>query len=375
MTHTPYTMLAAALLAGTAMAEIQTTAKAAYLYHPATDTVVFDLNGHQQQEVASLVKLMTLYLLFEALDTGRVTLQSELPVSERAWKMDGSKMFVDVTKPAKVEDLIRGIAVQSGNDACIVVAEYLGGTVEGFAELMNAKAKELGLNDTRYTNPNGWPDAAQVSSPHDVVKLGVAIQQRFPTYYKVFSETEFTYSGIRQTNRNGLLTANAGVDGMKTGHTDSTGYHLLATGTDTATGGTDRLFALVMGTSGFAEREGEALKLLRYGFSQYQTVPLWSEGQVVLTAPTWLGQAATVPLVAGQAATTFLKRNTPKPTQVTVTYKKPMAAPIYAGSQVGTMTMTVEGKTLTAPLLAGQDVPAAGFFSALSEKLFYRLGL
>ncbi|MDD9912614.1 MAG: D-alanyl-D-alanine carboxypeptidase, partial [Alphaproteobacteria bacterium] len=295
-----------------------------FLYHPATKTVVAADKAQQAMYPASLTKLMTLYVLFENLRDNRVTLDEEFPVSEKAWRKGGSKMFVEVGKTVRVEDLIRGIIVSSGNDACLVVAEYLGGTEEGFAGMMNAKAQELGLKGSYFANATGWPDVTQVSTAEDMGLLAAALMRDFPQFYHYFSETVFTYSGIRQQNRNGLLRQNVGVDGLKTGHTEEAGYHLVASGKEEG----ERLISVVMGTDGFAAREGESLKLLRYGFTQFKTKTLWDAWQEVGEASVWLGAEAKVPLVAGDGKIAYLPRRQFTPRDIKLTYKTPLQAPI-----------------------------------------------
>jgi D-alanyl-D-alanine carboxypeptidase (penicillin-binding protein 5/6) len=351
--------------------DLRVQAASAYLYHPATQTEVFAKEADKAIQPASLAKLMVLYLLFEALGTDRINLDSELPISKKAWKKGGSKMFLEVGKTARVEDLIRGIAVSSGNDASIVVAEYLGGTEDGFTSMMNAKARELGLTETVFSNATGWPDEAQVTTARDMTMLAAKLLRNFPQYYSYLGENVFTYNGIKQYNRNGLLRAGVGVDGVKTGHIEDAGYHLVSSGTEEG----ERLIATVMGTDGFAAREGESLKLLRYGFTQYGTVTLWESWQEVARAPVWAGVRENVSLVAGDEAQAYLKKSEGRPSKVLLRYNQPLQAPLQAGQQVGQMWLQLGARTYEAPLLVGVDVPQAGFMELFFQKTFYRLGL
>jgi D-alanyl-D-alanine carboxypeptidase (penicillin-binding protein 5/6) len=351
--------------------ELQVNALSAYLYHPATGTEVFAKEADKTTQPASLAKLMTLYLLFDAIEAGKINLESQLPISKKAWKKGGSKMFLEVGKTARVEDIIRGITISSGNDASIVVAEFLGGTEDGFTSMMNAKAVELGLAHTNFTNATGWPDEAQATTARDMTFLAAKLLRNFPQYYDYFGESVFTYNGIKQYNRNGLLRASVGVDGIKTGHIEDAGYHLVASGTE----GGERLIATVMGTDGFAAREGESLKLLRYGFTQYETRTLWESWQAVAQAPVWLGQQEQVALVAGDEAKAYLKKSAGRLQDVTLTYQKPLPAPLQAGQEVGTLRARVGERVYETPLLAGADIPQTGMVERFFQKLFYRLGL
>ncbi len=351
--------------------QLQVDAKAAYLYHPATDTHVYSNNADEPIGPASLTKLMSLYLLFEAISNNDLTLDSALPISKKAWKKGGSKMFLEVGKTVKAEDLIRGIIISSGNDACIVLAEYLGGTEDGFAYMMNSKAKQLELKNSFFTNSSGWPDPEQLSSAYDITILSTALIRDFPQFYHYFGETVFTYNNIRQTNRNGLLRQNVGVDGLKTGHTEEDGYHLVASGTQDG----ERLLAVVLGTDGFAAREGESLKLLRYGFTQYRTQKLWEAWQNVMEIPVWLGTASAVQVVAENDMPAYLPRNKKISKDVTVIYNKSLPAPIAAGDVVGTIRVNIDGRDYESNLVAGHDVAKATGMSGWTQKLFYRFGL
>jgi D-alanyl-D-alanine carboxypeptidase (penicillin-binding protein 5/6) len=220
-------LIALAAMAGHAGA-VETTAKQAIVIDYDTGNVLFAKNADETVGPASMTKMMTIYLLFERLKDGRLSLESELPISEKAWKMGGSKMWVEVGKKAKVEDLIRGIIVQSGNDATIVVAEGLAGTEDAFAEEMTRKARALGMENTNFVNASGWPDPDQYTTVRDIAILSAATIRNFPEYYHYYSEKEFTYSKIKQGNRNPLLYKNMGADGLKTGHTEESGYGLAA---------------------------------------------------------------------------------------------------------------------------------------------------
>lgn len=348
------------------------SAKAAFVLHPATNTVVANHHGDEQLPPASLAKLMTLYALFTALDNNVLTLESELPISKKAWKMGGSKMFLEVDKTVKVEDLIHGIIVSSGNDACIVVAEHLAGTEEAFAEMMNRYAQKIGMNNTVFKNASGWPVEGQVTTAHDMALLAEALIEEFPQYYSNFSSTEFTYNDIRQTNRNRLLNRQVGVDGLKTGHTEEAGFHLVASGTDRG----ERLISVVMGTTSFSQREGEALKALRYGFNHYHLVEVMNKYQTIeADAPVWMGQKKTIKLVAANAVTAYLPKNQAQDVHVTVQYDAPLVAPLEAGQEVGTITIHLPEQELTTPLLAGEGTPKLNGLARVWRGILYQIGL
>jgi serine-type D-Ala-D-Ala carboxypeptidase (penicillin-binding protein 5/6) len=226
-------LFALLLFAAPAMAQVapmETVAREAYIIDAETGQVLFEKNADQKMPTSSMSKTMTMYMVFEALKNGKLTLDQELPVSETAWRMQGSKMFVPLGQMVKVEDLIRGVIVQSGNDATIVLAEGLAGSEGEFAAAMNRKAKELGMINSNFMNASGWPDENHYSTCHDLAILAIALIRDFPDYYKYYAEKEFTYNNIKQGNRNPLLYKNIGADGIKTGHTESAGYGLMASG-------------------------------------------------------------------------------------------------------------------------------------------------
>ncbi len=350
--------------------DLNVNAEAAYLLHPATQTPVYAHNPDEQMEPASLTKLMTLYLLFDALKKGDLNLQTALPVSEKAWRKGGSKMFVEVGTSVTVDNLISGITTSSGNDACIVVAEYLGGTEDGFAQMMNAKANELGMNNTIFTNATGWPDPMMLTTAADMGKLASAIIRDFPNFYDRFSQPQFTFSNITQDNRNRLLGKN-GIDGMKTGHTEDAGYHLVASAAQNG----NRLVSVVMGTSGFTARERESLKLLNYGFRQFDTINLWNAGAQVQTTPVWGGIAPEVMLETATAASGYLPKDTQPPYDIQIEYGENLHAPIEQGQKLGTLTLNLGEQTFTTDLVAARRVPESDPIALFFQKLFYRLGV
>ncbi len=340
----------------------ETPAKQAFLLEVTTGTVLFEKEGYAPMAPASMSKLMTVYMLFERLATGGLKLDDTFPVSEKAWRMGGSKMFVEAGQRVKIEDLIRGIVIQSGNDACVVVAEGLGGTEEAFAELMNKKAKELGLNDSRFANSTGWPDPNQVMSPRDLVMLARRIITDFPQFYSYFKETSFTYNKIRQGNRNPLLYKNIGVDGLKTGHTQESGYGLTAS----AVRGDRRLILVVNGLESVNQRARESERLLEWGFREFDNYRLAKAGEKIESAEVWLGAEASVPLVAKKDVVVTLRRTSRRNVKVKVVYDGPIPAPLEKGAEVAQLVISgPDMKPVEIPLFAGESVAQLGFVGRL----------
>jgi len=305
---------------------------------------------------SSMTKLMTAYIIYGMLKSGRLTLTQELPVSERAWRMQGSKMFVPLGGSVTVEDLIRGVIVQSGNDACIVLAEAVAGSEEGFAELMNTRAKELGLTASNFRNSTGWPDPQQRMSCRDIATLARRLITDFPEYYRYDNEKTFKYNGIEQQNRNPLVQKGV-ADGLKTGHTDEGGYGLVAS---SARGGR-RVVVVVNGLTSMHQRAEESERLLEWSFREFENVTLFTAGDTVETAKVWLGAQPTVPLVGGQDLVLTMPRQWRRNAKIAVEYDNPIPAPVDRGDVLGKLTVSGQGVPgMNVPLLAGADVPRLG---------------
>lgn len=352
---------------------VQVSATASYVYHPATGTVLVNQNGDKPMGPASLTKMMTLYLIFDALKTERINLKTEMPVSEKAWKMGGSKMFVEVGKTVPVESLIQGISVVSGNDACVVAAEYLGGTEEGFVKMMNDTAGKLGMTGTVFANSNGMPDPAMHTTARDMALLLTAIFRDFPEYKKYLAEEEFEWNGIKQQNRNGLLHADVGIDAGKTGHTEESGYHLASTAMQNG----ERLVVVVMGTSGFAEREGESLKAYRTFFASHKTHNLFTPGQPVAeNVPVYQGVQGMVNLTVAEPIAIYASQAEADGIKAKANYTKLLQAPLATDKPVGELVVTLaNGQTLTTALVPAQAVEQSGFAMRFLQTLGYKLGL
>ena len=361
----------AALLAatGTALpAEFQTAAKQLIIMDYATGAELFAKNADEIMEPASMTKLMTVYMMFERLKNGSLSLTDTFLVSENAWRKQGSKMFVPVGGRVAIEDLIRGIVVQSGNDASIVVAEGLAGSEEAFAQQMTETARRLGMMNTVFKNASGWPDPGHHTTARDLAILAAATIRDFPNFYAYYAEESFIYNKIKQGNRNPLLYKNTGADGLKTGHTEAAGYGLTAS----AQRGDMRLILVAHGMGSMRERAAESNRLLDWAFREFNSYPLFKGGEKVADAPVWLGDAETVPLTLEQDLTAVLKRSGRKDMKVTVAMEEPIAAPIKKGAPVGKLVVTApDMKPVERPLLAAADVGPLGMVGRFKAAIGY----
>jgi len=349
--------LSLALPVGSNAQEFETKAKYAYLVDYNTGTVLLSKNQDESMSPSSMTKTMTAYLIFDALKQGNLTLETKLPVSVKAWRMGGSKMFVKEGDDVTVADLLMGIVVQSGNDACIVAAEGISGSEKGFADDMNFMAKKLGMTGSQFRNSSGWPDPDHYVTAKDIVTLALRLYKDFPEYWHYFAETEFTYNDIKQTNRNGLLYRNIGADGLKTGYTSVAGYGLVSSAEQDGR----RLFLVVNGLKSAKARITESERLLRHGFRDFKEISLYKAGDKVDEASVWMGSGESVSLVSSEDVTLLankrLSRRGDNDVVLTVEYKGPIPAPITKGDKLATLRVTRNG-TLEQEiaLLAGEDV-------------------
>ncbi len=356
-------VLAAFSATALAQSTVETNAEQAILVDMETGSILMAKEPDSPMPTSSMSKIMTIYMLFEALEDGRLSLDELLPVSEYAWRKGGSKMFVEVGTEVRVEDLIRGIVVQSGNDASIVIAEALGGTEAGFAQAMTERARQLGMENTNFANATGWPDPNHYSTARDLAVLSQRLIQDFPQYYHYFAETEFTFSEIRQGNRNPLLYRNMGADGLKTGHTEDAGYGLAAS----AVQNDRRLVLVVNGLPSVNARADESARLMSWGFREFDNVALFDGGETVESAAVWLGQTETVPLVLADDLTVTLRRSLRSDLSVVAQVEEPVRAPIATGDRLGKLIVTAPGSpSIELPLLAGADVEEKGFFGRVA---------
>jgi serine-type D-Ala-D-Ala carboxypeptidase (penicillin-binding protein 5/6) len=366
-----------------ACAEISTNAEHAILMDAQTGQVLWAKDGYVAMPPASMSKLMTLEVLFQRLKDGRVKLTDSFPVSERAWRTGGSTGFVRVGDRLAVDDLIQRIAVVSGNDACVVVAEALGGSVEHFAEMMNRRAKELGLKNSQFVNPDGLPDPpGQMMSAYDLAQLARHLIRDYPQYYHYFSIRSYTVSDFKgrpivQPNRNMALEYFPGTDGLKTGHTDAAGYGV----TVSALLNGQRLILVLNGlrypdldkkggpsADWFAERRRgeEAARVFGMAFREFRSYPLFKEDEIIGEADVWGGSSRKIPVTVGKALAVTLQVESRAKMKVVMHYNSPLQAPIRKGQQVGTLTVTApDFPAYVVPVVATKDVAKAGIFGRI----------
>lgn len=345
---------------------VDTKAKQAFIMDADTRQVLFEKNGDERMPTSSMSKTMTIYMVFEALKDGRLTLDKTLPVSEKAWRMGGSKMFVEVGKEVPVQDLIRGVIVQSGNDATVVLAEALAGTEDSFASAITAKAREIGMENTNFTNASGWPDPNHYSTAHDLALLAMHLIRDFPEDYEFFGEKEFEWNGIKQPNRNPLLYRDIGADGLKTGHTEAGGYGLMASGARDGR----RVVMVLNGMESMNERAEEGARLLDWALRDFENVTFFKAGESVEDAPVVMGQAAQVPLVLDEDLTLTIPKYNKDKIEVKAVYTGPLEAPVTRGQEIGRLVVTLPGQDpIERPIKAGADVPRLGFFAGAIAKM------
>jgi len=347
---------------------IETEARAAYIVDFRTGAVLLDKNSDERIPPASMSKMMTYYTVFSYLKEGKATLEDMLPVSEKAWRTQGSKMFVPLGGRVKIEDLLRGVIIQSGNDACIVLAEGLAGSEQAFVDEMNKKAQEIGLTGSHFTNVTGLPDPDHYMTARDLANLAKHIITDYPEFYKFESERDFTYNGIKQGNRNPLLYKDFGADGLKTGHTDEAGYCLTAS----AVRDNRRIIMVLAGLPSMKARATESERLIEWAFREFGGYALYKTGDTVDDAEVWLGATAKVPLTVSSDAVVTIPRRSRKDMKVTAVYDRPIKAPIAQGQPVGKLVVTVPGQTQTEfPLVAANSVERLGAMGRVGAALSY----
>ncbi|MGN0919204.1 MAG: D-alanyl-D-alanine carboxypeptidase family protein [Alphaproteobacteria bacterium] len=352
---------------------VETKAKYALLMDADTGYVMFDKKADEAMHPASMSKLMTSYLVEEAIKSGKYTEDTEFTVSENAWRKGGAKtggstMFLKIGQKVKLIDLLKGINIQSGNDACIVVAEGMAGTEEAFAAKMTQKAKKLGLTKSTFANATGIPDPNHLMSARDLALLSQHIINDFPEYYPIYSQKEFTYNGIKQGNRNPLLYSLQGADGLKTGHTSQSGYGLTAT--VKAPDGR-RLILVINGLSSMNDRASEARNLMNYGLSHFENVTVLDTNKAVLFIPVWMGTKAEVMAYPAEKLIQTHPMGEEVKISSVVEYQEPVLAPVQKGQKLGTITTTLpDGTVHEMDLIAGESVEKLGFFARLKKRLF-----
>lgn len=317
-------------------------------------------------EPASLTKLMTAYLTFKALKEKRLTLEQQLTVSQKGWRTEGSRMFLDPRIPATVNDLIHGMIIQSGNDACVTLAEAIAGSEEVFGQLMTREARRLGMNGTNFQNSTGLPGAQHYTTVRDLGILANALIRDFPEFYPIYSKKEFRYNNITQPNRNLLLYRDPNVDGMKTGFTDAAGYNLVASSRRDGR----RVVSVVVGTTSPEARAVESSKLLNYGLQFFDTPRLYMNKKPVSKLPVFKGKESELEIGVSRDVYVSVPKGTSRKIQVQMTTQKPLLAPIKAGQTIGKLSLSLDGKVLAEqPLVALKEVPEAGFFGRLIDSI------
>ena len=342
-------------------------AKSWLLIESSSGQVLASQAADERLEPASLTKLMTAYLTFSAIKQGTIKLDQAIPVSERAWRAQGSRMFIQVGTQVVVEDLIKGMIVQSGNDACVALAEAIAGSEDNFAQMMNREAQRLGMKNSSFRNAAGMPDPQHYTTASDLAKLTSALIRDFPAEYaKYYSIKEFRYNKITQPNRNRLLWLDPTVDGVKTGHTDAAGYCLISS----AKRGPRRLLSIVLGTASDAVRAQESLKLLNYGFQFYDAVQLYAKNQPVSSLKVWKGAQGTVKAGFANDFMIAVPKGFEQRIAVELASQQPLMAPVTQGQTIGTLKISLDGKPYGEyPVMAIETVPVASIFGRMIDSV------
>ncbi|QQG35396.1 MAG: D-alanyl-D-alanine carboxypeptidase [Micavibrio aeruginosavorus] len=349
----------------------ETTAKQAIVIDYNTGYVLYEKNADERMAPSSMTKVMTTYLAFDAVDQGRITLDQTFHISEKAWKTGGSRMFVQVGTDVKVEDLLRGVIVQSGNDATVALAEGLAGSEEAFAQAMNQKAKELGMTNSKFKNSHGLNEEGHYSTARDLATLAIRSISDHPKHYHYHAEKEFTYNNIKQGNRNPLLYRNIGADGLKTGHTDAGGYGLIGTAINDKG---RRVVVVVNGLGDEQERADQSAQLINWAMNGFEDVTLFKAGDIVEQAEVVLGKQATVPLTVEKDIRVPVPVSFRNDLKVEVVYNGPLQAPVKKGAVVGALKISVPRvKNFEVPLIAAADVERIGLFAGTFAKVLMLL--
>ena len=346
---------------------IESIAKTALLIDLSTGEVLLDKNSDEKTYPSSMTKIMTALMAFEKIKDGTLSMDQEFLISKKAWKMGGSKMFIEVDKKVKVSDLLLGVVVQSGNDASIAIAEGISGSEETFAIEMNNLGKKIGLNNTNFTNSSGWPNDNHYTTAKDLAKVAQYTLNEHPELYEMYAITEFTYSGIKQDNRNPLLYSFDGADGFKTGHTQAAGYGLVGS----AERGGRRLLLVLNGLETSRSRAQESLRLMDWGFNNFQLVDFYKQGEFVIEASTWLGKQEKVKLSSQQDISVSIPKTHISDIKVEVIVEEPIPTPISINDQVGLVQISYADKKLQYPLLASENIEQKGLFSRITSALYY----
>ena len=365
-------LLMAMPLVAKAQEPVQSVAEYAYVTDFASGRVLMNKNGEAAMKPASMAKIMTSYLVFERIAEGSLSLDDTFVVSERAWKKGGSRMFLDPGSSVSIHDLLKGVIIQSGNDAAIVLAEGLSGSEDAFADEMNDKARALGMYDTVFRNATGWPDPDLTTTARDLNILSTALIKNFPveTYpelYPMFKIKNYKYNDIKQGNRNPLLYKDESADGLKTGHTEESGYGLVGS----AIRGNQRVVMVLNGMKSKNERSQESHRLMDLMFREFKQYEFYDQNEVIDEANVWLGNRAKIKLLAGGDVHKVMSRKERRSLSLSLNWSDPIPAPIRQGQQVGTITLDYDGKREDYPLIAAEAVAELGFFDRITEAVKY----
>jgi D-alanyl-D-alanine carboxypeptidase (penicillin-binding protein 5/6) len=355
------------LMSVSARAEIMSTSEYVMIMDFDNGDVLFEKNADAPMKPASMAKIMTVYLLFDRLKNGGLSMDDTFLVSEKAWKKGGSRTFLEPGSQVKVSDLLRGIIVQSGNDAAIVVAEGLAGSEDAFAERMTEKAAELGMSNTVFGNSTGWPDQVTTTTARDLAILARALITEFPEYYGIFKETGFTYNNITQGNRNPLIFGSDRADGLKTGHTEASGYGLVGS----AMRDDQRMILVVNGLNSSKERKNESIRLMDLAFRMFTRYELVNQGDVLGYASVWMGERGIVPLTVSEDVIKVLSRTSADSVTTTTDWPSSVSAPIAKGQELGQISLNIDGKIYHYPLVAAEAVEDLAFYRYPGAYLHY----
>ena len=349
---------------------LETPAKQVILVDYDTGNILFEKNADERMFPSSMSKIMTIYNVFQALKDGSLQLKDNFRVSRKAWKKGGSKMFLRAGSRVNVEDLIRGVIVQSGNDASIVLAEGLSGSEGAFSDSLNENAKKLGMDSSNFLNASGWPDPEHYTTARDLSKVTIATIQNFPKYYHFYSQKTFTYAGIKQNNRNPALYKDIGADGLKTGHTAAAGYGLAAS----AIRNGRRLVLILNGLKPSRQRSLESERILDWGYRVFSNYKIFKPRQIVTHAKVWMGDKSRVGLVLDKGLVMSLRKNIIDKINIKAVFNEPVPAPISKGDQLGKLLVSVPGKNqLEIPMYASQGVTKLGWFYRIGAAISYIL--
>ena len=346
---------------------IESIAKTALVIDLSTNEILLEKNSTEKTYPSSMTKIMTALVAFEKIKDGSLSLDQEFLISKKAWKMGGSKMFIEVDKRVSVYDLLLGVVVQSGNDASIAIAEGISGSEEIFAIEMNNLGKKIGLTGSNFTNSSGWPDDNHYTTAEDLAKVAQYTIENHYELYQMYKISDFTYNGIKQDNRNPLLYTFEGADGFKTGYTEAAGYGLVGS----AERGDRRLILVLNGLESSKSRAQESLRLMDWGFNNFQLVDFYKKNEVIQEVDTWLGKEDKVDLVALEDISVSIPKAQLSSAKVSVLVEEPIATPIKIGDQIAKLQISFADKQVDFPLYSGEDIDQKNFFSRIFSAIYY----